>query len=142
MSSELKKVFVYGTLKRGQPNFRVLKDSANGHSKFICSGITTTKYPLVIGTRYNIPFMLHKPGMGNYVVGEIFEVDNVMFKRLDMLEDYPVFYDREIQDINIGVGDGVVPCWVYLLKDFPDTLLSLPHLSEYKNSDEKPYQER
>lgn len=34
----------------------------------------------------------------------------------------------------------VVPCWVFLLKEYPEYLEKLPHLSEYKNTTRQPYQ--
>ncbi|CAO1368691.1 unnamed protein product [Diamesa tonsa] len=141
-NSQLKKVFVYGTLKRGEPNHHWLTKKDNGYSNYLSNAVTTQKYPLVVGTRYNIPFLLNKPGDGNYVMGEIYEVDDQMMSKLDVLEDYPKFYDREIQKFDIGVGEGNVECWVYLLKNFPEKLLDLPHLAEYKNTTKKPYQER
>jgi len=141
-TSLLIKVFVYGTLKNSQPNFHILTNSQNGLSEFIAKGKTSNKYPLVIGTRYNIPFLIDRPGTGNFVEGEIYSVDEKVFARLDILEDYPKFYDREIQDIDVGAGKEKIPCWIYILKNFPEKLLNLPHLSEYKNTEEKPYQER
>lgn len=103
MSSFIK-VFVYGTLKRGEPNSKWLTNLENGFSRFLTAGKTTEKYPLVIGTRYNIPFLLNKPGVGNIVVGEVFEIDEKMFSRLDILEDYPAFYNREIREIDTDLG--------------------------------------
>ena len=105
-NSQLKKVFVYGTLKKGEPNHHWLTKSENGFSNFVCNAVTKQKMPLVIVSKYNIPMLLNKPGVGNYVTGEIYEVDDSMFAKLDELEDYPSFYNREIQDMNIGVGDG------------------------------------
>lgn len=93
-------VFVYGTLKRGQPNNHWLTKPENGVSKFISEGTTTTKFPLVIGTRYNIPFLLDKKGSGHEV--EVYEVDEKMMSNLDILEDYPDYYDREKQDIRLS----------------------------------------
>lgn len=61
----LQRVFVYGTLKQGEPNYSVLTDKNNGYAKFLGVGKTLLKYPLVIATKYNIPFMLKKPGFGN-----------------------------------------------------------------------------
>lgn len=59
------KVFVYGTLKRNEPNHHWLSDLKNGNSKYLGDGTTLQKYPLIIGTKYNIPFLLDKPGVGN-----------------------------------------------------------------------------
>lgn len=62
--------------------------------------------PLVIGTRYNIPFLLNKPGVGSYVTGEIYEVDDQMMEILDNLEDCQRLFKRDIQDMNMGIGEG------------------------------------
>lgn len=104
MSNKLFKVFVYGTLKRGEPNHHWLTRNENGLAKFEAEGTTLEKYPLVIGTRYNIPFLLDKCGSGHNVEGEIYEVDEAMFANLDILEDYPTYYDRQIQTINTEKG--------------------------------------
>jgi len=140
-TSLLFKVFVYGTLKRGEPNFHVLSTTKNGFSQFLSEGQTTKKYPLVIGTRYNIPFLLNRPGTGNFITGEIFMVDEKMLGELDKLEDYPTWYDRELQDFDI-IGSGKKEqAWVYIMKTFPEKMLSLPFLTTYKNSELTPYKE-
>lgn len=64
-NSPLSRVLVYGTLKRGEPNHSVISNKDNGHAKFMGLGKTLLKYPLVIATKYNIPFMLGKPGVGH-----------------------------------------------------------------------------
>ncbi|XP_053681140.1 troponin C-akin-1 protein-like [Anopheles nili] len=138
----LRRVFVYGTLKRGEPNHHLLADADNGYAKFICKGSTNRRFPLIVATRYNIPFLLDKPGTGSYVTGEIYEVDDPLFEQLDVLEDYRKLYDRQIEDINVGIEGGNVPCWLYLLRNCPDRLLKLPMLTEYKNTLEKPYSRR
>lgn len=63
-SVQLIRVFVYGTLKRGQPNHYLMNESKNGSAKFIAKAKTIQKFPLVVATRYNIPFLLNKPGFG------------------------------------------------------------------------------
>lgn len=138
-SSALQKLFVCGALKYGQPNHSILANPANGYAKFWCRATTTEKLPLVIATRYNIPFLLNKPGVGNYVIGEIYEVDHKMLNVLDNLEDCQDIYSREMHNMNIGVGEGTVPCWVYLLQKYPEKLLDLPYLAQYKNSAAHPY---
>lgn len=102
----LQRLFVYGTLKAGEPNHQILKDSANGMAKYWCKATTTIKMPLVIGTRYNIPFLINKPGMGSYVTGEIYEVDDGMMHILDNLEDCQRIYERAVQPMNMGIGEG------------------------------------
>lgn len=63
MSDKLHKVFVYGTLKRGEPNHGWFSKHENGYHKFLCNAKTVEKYPLIIGTKYNIPFLLYSPGI-------------------------------------------------------------------------------
>lgn len=103
-NNKLIRVFVYGTLKRGQPNYKWLTDSSNGSATFISSGTTSVRFPLVIGTRYNIPFLLNRPGTGNLIAGEVYEIDEPMLSRLDVLEGYPEFYHRDEYDIQTDDG--------------------------------------
>lgn len=104
-------VFVYGTLKKSEPNHHVIDPAKHscqdttGVAKFIGSGKTETKFPLVIGTRFNIPFLLDRPGVGHSIHGEVYEVDDKVLCKLDKLEDYPSFYDREVQTIQLLDGE-------------------------------------
>lgn len=66
------KVFVYGTLKRNEPNNYWLSRPENGVGKFIAEGVTKTKYPLIIATKYNIPFLLYSPRRGHNVKGILY----------------------------------------------------------------------
>uniref|UniRef100_A0A1I8Q755 Gamma-glutamylcyclotransferase family protein n=1 Tax=Stomoxys calcitrans TaxID=35570 RepID=A0A1I8Q755_STOCA len=140
VSDKLFKVFVYGTLKRGEPNHHWLTRQENGFARFVAQGTTDEKYPLVVGTRYNIPFLLDKPGTGHNIHGEIYEVDEKMFANLDVLEDYPKYYDREIQKITTMSKESVT-CWLYLIRSFPAKLLEKPYLTAYHNSEKHPYRE-
>lgn len=59
------RVFVYGTLKRGQPNYFRFQDSAKyGQANFLGEAKLTKTYPMVIASRYNIPMVLDKEGHG------------------------------------------------------------------------------
>lgn len=49
-NSQFFKVFVYGTLKVGEPNYHWLSNLENGVANFIGAGTTVKKFPLVIGT--------------------------------------------------------------------------------------------
>lgn len=60
----LHRVFVYGTLKKGEPNHHWFS-AKEGIANYLGSGSTETKFPLIIATRYNIPFLLFQPGEGN-----------------------------------------------------------------------------
>lgn len=57
-------VFVYGTLKTGEPNHDVIVKRTEGIARFIGKAKTLKKWPLVIASRYNIPYLLHSEGKG------------------------------------------------------------------------------
>ncbi|XP_002015676.2 putative gamma-glutamylcyclotransferase CG2811 isoform X1 [Drosophila persimilis] len=135
------RVFVYGTLKSGEPNHHWLTKKENGQAQFLGRGTTAVKFPLVVGTRYNIPFLLAWPGDGHNIHGEIYEVDEAMFSKLDQLEDYPNYYDREEQTIRTET-EGNLQCWLYLIRQFPVKMLAKPQLSAYHNTPEQPYSEK
>ncbi|XP_050067589.1 putative gamma-glutamylcyclotransferase CG2811 [Anopheles maculipalpis] len=141
MSTPLRRVFVYGTLKKGEPNHYWLTDVSNGKARYIAKGRTNERYPLIIATRYNIPFLLDVPGKGHFVAGEIYEVDDRMLSRLDVLEDYPKLYDRRSEMIRNEETNAIESCLIYLMRSFPKRLLEKPLLEEYRNSPEKPYVE-
>ena len=60
-------VFVYGTLKKGEPNHDWITTKENGCAKFISKAQTSKKYPLIIASKYNVPFLLHSPGTGEVI---------------------------------------------------------------------------
>ena len=61
-ASSVHRVFAYGTLKSGQPNNRHIKKRRN--TKLVGPACTVTPFPLVIGTEWNLPFLLYAPGKG------------------------------------------------------------------------------
>ncbi|XP_033323383.1 putative gamma-glutamylcyclotransferase CG2811 isoform X2 [Megalopta genalis] len=141
----LYRVFVYGTLKRGEPNHSLISDAANGYSKFLGLGRTSVPYPLIIATRYNIPFLLKKPGVGHHVIGEVYDVDTKMLSKLDELEEHPGFYERAMADVILAperklkgtdkfeeVGT-MMKVWIYFLPKFRESLLETPMYSLYSN---------
>ncbi|KAL0279126.1 UNVERIFIED_CONTAM: hypothetical protein PYX00_000742 [Menopon gallinae] len=135
-------VFVYGTLKKGEPNHDWLS-SKNGFSKFISPAETAKKYPLIIASRYNIPFLLYSPGDGENVKGEVYEVDDKMLAALDILEDHPSFYIREVEKVNLNSTD-TLDCWIYFIKNFKPELLTQERFKEYHSNGDhgKPYADR
>jgi len=58
------RVFVYGTLKCGQPNHHLMNMHELGHCRLIGTARTDDGFPLIITTRWNLPFLLHAPGHG------------------------------------------------------------------------------
>lgn len=87
-------LFVYGTLKSGEPNFTVLHDRRNGQARFVSRARTKDRFPLVIASNYNVPFLLEKRGIGFHVAGEVYLVDDAMLETLDEFESHPMLYRR------------------------------------------------
>lgn len=133
-------VFVYGTLKRGQPNHHWLSTTENGWQRFVGEAVTEKKFPLVIASRYNIPYLIDKPGSGNNIHGEVYEVDEKMLKNLDILEDHPNYYQRRPEKVFLSTSDDAedaeCECWIYILKKYKEEMLSLPMLSLYRSEDD------
>ncbi len=95
------RVFVYGTLRSGEPNHYLLDDRA-------LVGIVCTEPGFELVSLGAFPAMV--AGGTTAVVGEVYEVDPVTLAALDRLEGHPRFYQR--QPIRLADGDEVL---AYLL---------------------------
>lgn len=124
-------VFVYGSLKQTQPNHHWLTDKANGEAQLRGLATTEEKFPLVVASRYNIPYVLASPGTGKQIEGEVYEVDDQMMSKLDVLEVHPKYYERKLVKATMQESKEAIDCWIYLLHHFRPELLELPHLSTY-----------
>ena len=63
--ASLTRVFVYGTLKKGMPNHRLLQNlNKNEVANFLSNARSSERYPLVITTPASIPFLLDFAGQG------------------------------------------------------------------------------
>ncbi|HZM36199.1 MAG TPA: gamma-glutamylcyclotransferase family protein [Burkholderiales bacterium] len=85
------RVFVYGTLKEGFPNF-----GTNTGTRIPGVFVTKDRYPLyLIGERHS-PWMINTPGEGKQVIGQIFEVNLEVLERMDILQrvSAPDGYER------------------------------------------------
>ena len=94
------RVFVYGTLKRGQSNHPLLRDS-----HFLGPAITTKRYRMIAN---EFPVLLSF-GNGLAVKGELYEVETETRNRLDRLErvreDGSGSYERRATDVHYWNGD-------------------------------------
>ncbi|CAH1116114.1 unnamed protein product [Phaedon cochleariae] len=117
-------VFVYGTLKKGEPNHSRFSKITGGSYKFLADAKTKEKYPLIITTKYNIPFLLESPGNGTHVKGELYEVDDKVLTDLDVLEDHPNFYTRKLYDVLTLDGQNISKVWIYMIEQFKPDLLN------------------
>lgn len=92
-------VFVYGTLKKGHHNNALLNSST-----FLGNAETEAEFSMYCNGGY--------PGvvMGGFdsIKGEVYEINDKIFSRLDSLEGYPNLYNR----IEISTTYGVA--WLYI----------------------------
>lgn len=58
-------IFVYGTLKTNEPNYDVMTNISTGKCRLIGCGRTVERFPLLIASKFNIPFCLQQPGIGH-----------------------------------------------------------------------------
>ncbi|XP_062270398.1 gamma-glutamylaminecyclotransferase-like [Scomber scombrus] len=136
-------VFVYGTLKKGQPNHYRMFDSVNGKAEFLASAFTTEKYPLVIASENNIPFLLNIPGQGHQIQGEIYKVDEQMLEFLDDFEGIPIMYQRTLIKVEVKEWEGPTEgeekpspgsgaeAFVYSTTTYKPEWISLPSYESY-----------
>ena len=95
-------VFVYGSLKHGFGNHRVL-----GSAEFIGPYVTPSCYTM--RSMGAFPFV-EKSG-DTPISGEIYEVDEDGLRALDCLEGHPTFYKREKIDTDYGEA------WIYFINN-------------------------
>jgi gamma-glutamylaminecyclotransferase len=76
-------LFAFGTLKRGFP---LHEEGGLGGARFLGTGRTTERFPMVIAGPWFAPMMLHRPGEGHRVWGELYKIDEERLATLDVLE--------------------------------------------------------
>lgn len=135
-------VFVYGTLKSGQPNYHFLIDPKNGQSEPISGQFETVNhFRMVTATQFNIPFLLSNtasqrpqnksPQKPHQISGEVYSVDQEMLNNLDTFEKY---YNRKLISVkNIETGQ-ILKTFCYILDNFNQNLLNLPYIDNFDDS--------
>ncbi|XP_051913772.1 gamma-glutamylaminecyclotransferase-like [Hippocampus zosterae] len=136
-------LFVYGTLKRGQPNHALMLDRSLGAAQLLATAVTTETFPLVIAGERNVPFLLNLPGRGRRVHGELYRVDERLLSFMDVFEDTPALYQRTTLTLTVkewlGRADdeqktaagGVVEAFGYSTGTYRPDWPSLPHRDNY-----------
>ncbi len=122
-------VFLYGTLKRGFPNHRLMPQA-----RFVGHFQSRVEYPLVIAGRWYSPILLPEPGAGHAVRGELYEVDDLGLAALDEMEGSHLAhgYDRIAIEVVPVDGDTALTAWAYVKpRSRIDTIHSGP-LKEYR----------
>ena len=97
-------LFVYGTLKKGYGNHRIIKKA-----KYIGDFISVDKFDL---SGYGLP-ELYPNKHGKQVRGEIYELREHDFISTDMLEGNGHFYQREIK--RFWNNDRAINAWIYII---------------------------
>ena len=98
------KVFVYGTLMRGESNHQFLRKA-----RFLGPARTSPGYRL-----YSVgPYPVLCPGGRQSVTGEVYGVSKRELALLDELEEYPLLYQRRVIITPFGRA------WVYFQHQAP-----------------------
>jgi gamma-glutamylcyclotransferase (GGCT)/AIG2-like uncharacterized protein YtfP len=122
------KVFVYGTLKKGYGNHRLLVDST-----FIGNAVTKQRYHL---TASGIPFV-NKTIPTSNIVGEVYEVTDKQLDRLDSLEGYDPnrheesWYKREKIEVNLESGE-TMESYIYFNPQVAPTVIESGNYDDYR----------
>lgn len=105
----LHKLFVYGSLKQGFGNHELLENS-----KYLGSYDTSDANYLMISLG-SYPGVIELDGQDNhhYILGEVYEVDDITLAMIDRLEGNGQFYTRKI--VQLYDTDHSFDAWMYLL---------------------------
>jgi gamma-glutamylcyclotransferase (GGCT)/AIG2-like uncharacterized protein YtfP len=115
VEQDMVRIFVYGTLKRGYGNHRLLA----GRSVFIGDDA-------IIGKLFDLgAFPAATPEGSDLIQGETYFVGPKTLRDLDRLEGHPNFYRREVVKTRSGVD-----AWVYFMPEISWHTRSLHYLPE------------
>lgn len=64
----------------------------------------------------------------------MYEVDESMLQHLDILEEHPTFYTRELGQIELCTDGVGLESWIYLLKKFKPEMLEMEYFAHYSSS--------
>jgi gamma-glutamylcyclotransferase (GGCT)/AIG2-like uncharacterized protein YtfP len=96
-------IFVYGTLKKGFSNHRLLEKD-----KFISEAETIDKYAMYV---HGIPYVNYDEPISE-ITGEIYQVSKMSLLMIDLLEGHPSWYYRK--KIYVETDEGkVYKAWMY-----------------------------
>ncbi|MEM7563528.1 MAG: gamma-glutamylcyclotransferase family protein [Pseudomonadota bacterium] len=121
-------VFVYGTLKRGFPNY----DESRLGASFYGKVRSLEAFPLVVANRYYSPVLIDEPGSGSSVYGELFCVSQSLLDYLDEIESVgrPGGYHRSDIDIRLA-NDEIISAFAYFKYRSDLEVIHSGPLSEY-----------
>ena len=88
------RLFVYGTLMRGEPNHHLL----GARARAVSGAVTAPRYRLVDLGEY--PVLLG--GGAEAVRGELYDLDEATLRRLDRFEGHPSLFCRQPVELDSG----------------------------------------
>jgi gamma-glutamylaminecyclotransferase len=105
------RVFVYGTLKSGFPNFHV-----NTGVQVPGEFVTVERFPLYVIGDIHVPWLVDRTGEGEPVCGQVFEVDAETLAGMDVLEqvDEEGWYTRAEIAVRPRADPSAAPLRVYV----------------------------
>lgn len=107
-------VFVFGTLKRGRGNNRLLDTAICwGKAQTVGRYVMAEHSPQVFDptdTGVDVP-----PNALGHVIGEVYECDDATLARLDNLEQHPRWYVRKQVQVQSVGGGPMVTAWLYFM---------------------------
>lgn len=131
-------LFVYGSLKEGFPNFHV-----NRGRRIAGNYRTVHALPFYLADGV-LPCLLHTPGRGHKVLGQLFEVSDAELAAMDKLERVgePGGYDRITIEVepSDGTQAGALSVFVYVQHESRIANVVGPHigpLAEYTHEHAK-----
>ena len=119
------KIFVYGTLKKDYHNHYIIENETyigkgtlkkENRFKMVSMGAFPAIVPATVGEAKDIE-------------GEIWDICENGFKKVDLLEGFPVFYWRD--QFNIDAEDRRHLCWVYYLQHQKAKNMHLPEVANF-----------
>ena len=115
-------VFVYGTLRTGFGNNRLLENS-----ELLDVGRTVEEYAMYDG---GVPFVNEKEKVSQ-IYGELYNVDEKTMLNLDFLEGHPIFYTRKKIFVETLQGQ-IVRAWLYFNNTKTDHLIKSGDYAEQR----------
>lgn len=114
-------IFVYGTLKRGFYNHKLLDDLIrSGGAAYLGPCTTVEAFPLVCGP-HGIPFLINLPGSGLRVRGELYSVSTV--HELDELEGLEQGHYERLPVVAVTAQERLMDAEAYFAhRDFGEKL--------------------
>lgn len=123
------RLFVYGTLKKGHINHKLL-----GDARRIADGYTVKAFLMMDAGEFPVVFEEANSRAARLsVAGELYEIEDHLLVTLDQLEDLGGMYDRGIFQIRTATGT-VVPAIMYVGR--PQYWKNIPTLEVAKARDD------